>query len=158
MRMEHIWLLLAAEVVNCLWDISDGDNRSFIVEHIGLLLKDELNGLCRFYDELQALNTHKSSPVTFNVADLALGFWNTDLAEAEVCHESSYAAKQGSLQGHVICALGCSQAKTMMSLWKGGRSCCMAWIKLKFSKWHTWLYPVVWLWLQMGWRCLSTLN
>lgn len=87
MRMEHVWLVVAAECVNTLCSIADSSNRTFIVEQVGLLLQDQLSELSRFYDEIPQI---KQSPpprevlATLDSAQLAAGFWNTELAADEV--------------------------------------------------------------------------
>lgn len=82
--MEHLWLAIAAECVNSLWSNTSSHNRSFITEHVGLLLQDQLTDLCRFYDEIPETKQASHQAGTLDVSQLALGLWNTDLAAEEV--------------------------------------------------------------------------
>lgn len=84
MRMEHVWLVVAAECVNTLWSFTNRSNWRHIVEHVGLLLQDQLSELSRFYDKV--LQTRQSSPpvATLDSARIANGLWNTEAAADEV--------------------------------------------------------------------------
>eukprot|EP00892_Ulva_mutabilis_P005205 jgi/Ulvmu1/3056/UM015_0096.1 len=89
MRMEHIWLVVAAECVNCLWRSTSGDPL-YIVELVGHLLQDQLMDLCRFYDE-KLLSDQRQNRTelmgNLSAEQLALGLWNTDVAEEELSED-----------------------------------------------------------------------
>lgn len=91
MRMEHIWLVVAAECISVLRKTISSDE--YIVEHVGQLLQDRLHDLCQFYDEklLCKKKGHKTESGSIVTAEqLALELWNTDVIAGEVRHGVSW--------------------------------------------------------------------
>lgn len=87
LRMEHVWLLVAAECVSCLWRTASSYDPLFIMEHVGQLLQDQLMDLCRFYDNKllsDQRRNHSESLGNLTSDQLALELWNTDMAQDEV--------------------------------------------------------------------------
>ena len=48
-RLEHVWVLLAGEVLREAARAAGGHQLQLLVQYIGLMLGDKLKDLCKFY-------------------------------------------------------------------------------------------------------------
>jgi hypothetical protein len=87
-RLEHVWLLLAGELLREASRAANGPKLQQLVQTIGAMLGDKLLGLCQFYEEkaeqdavdamaasLIAMNASSKSPGT---ATDAMNLWQAD--------------------------------------------------------------------------------